>query len=101
MLFRSSRNFVISKIFNLPIKYVEFSLLERLLIKLKFTNFLAFTILNDNNYRYFKSLNEKKYNALKEKGKRVPENFEYSSDNNHSLMKKSEINKFLKKYINY
>ena len=33
--------------------------LERLLIKLKFTNFLAFTILNDNNYRYFKSLNEK------------------------------------------
>ena len=42
----TSRNFVISKIFNLPIKYVEFSLLERLLIKLKFTNFLAFTILN-------------------------------------------------------
>lgn len=55
----TSRNFVISKIFNLPIKYVEFSLLERLIIKLKFTNFLAFTILNDNNYRYFKSLNEK------------------------------------------
>ena len=46
-----------------------------------------------------KSLKEKQYNAVKEKGSRVPENFEYSSDNNYSLMKKTEIGKFLKKYL--
>ena len=46
-----------------------------------------------------KSLKEKQYNAVKEKGSKVPENFEYSSDNNYSLMKKSEISKFLKKYL--
>tara|TARA_Y100000591_G_C21833777_1_gene701248 strand:+ start:386 stop:1393 length:1008 start_codon:yes stop_codon:yes gene_type:complete len=45
------------------------------------------------------SLKEKQYNTLREKGVKVPENFEYSSDNSNSLMKKSEINKFLKNYL--
>ena len=52
------RNFVIMKIFNLPIKFVDFSLFERLLIKLNLTNFLTYNVLNDNNYKCFKSFNE-------------------------------------------
>ena len=46
-----------------------------------------------------KSLSSLRFNAINEKGKSVTNNFEYSSNNKNSLLGKSEINKFIKKYL--